>query len=80
VDEGARLMHQAILRDLGSGLPIDRDALVSEIPGAETLDVDVALDLLIRSNLVRIAPPSGVEDAPRFELTESGRSRAAERS
>ena len=67
-------MQSAVLRDLAHGLPLDREALAFEIPGAAPLDVEVALDVLLRGNLVRIAPTSGVDNAPTFEVTDAGRS------
>jgi hypothetical protein len=73
VDEVARLMQLAVLRDLARGLPLDREALAFEIPGAAPLDVEVALDVLLRGDLVRIAPTSGVDDPPTFEVTDAGR-------
>jgi hypothetical protein len=63
VDEVARLMLAAVLRDLAHGLPLDREAFT---PGA-------ALDALFRGDLVRIAPTSGVDDARTFEVTDVGR-------
>jgi hypothetical protein len=69
----ARLMQAAVVRDLAHGLPFDREALAFEIPGAVPLDVEVALDALLRSNLVRIVSPSGVDDAPTFEVTDACR-------
>jgi hypothetical protein len=68
-----RLMQSALLRDLAYGLPIDREALASEIPGSAPADVDVALDVLVRGLLVRIVSTSGVDDAPTFEVTNAGR-------
>ena len=56
-----RQMQAAVLRDLAHGLPLDREALAFEIPGANPLDVEVALEVLLRGNLVRIVPTSGVD-------------------
>jgi hypothetical protein len=66
-------MQSAVLRDLAHGLPLDRQALACEIPGANPLEVEVALEVLLRGNLVRIVPTSGVDDAPTFEVTDAGR-------
>ena len=67
-------MQSAVLGDLAHGLPLDQEALAFEIPGANPLDVEVALEVLLRGNLVRIVPTSGVDDAPTFEVTDAARS------